>query len=248
LGLLLASAGTRVLTHATAQQVGLPRIGDVATNWLVFAFAIGVSLLASILFGISPAWQTAKIDVNDALKQAGRGLAGSSSPVRNALVVVQVALSFALAIGAGLLFRSFLALNGVDPGFRTSGMLVMYAHEPAHTFDEYLQAGRFLGHAVDELRHMPGVASAAAAMGVPTGQYGSNGGYVVDGQDFRQRIGNLAQATFSLAGPGYFSTIGIPLVRGRDFTSGDSYDRPAVARISGATARPSFPGQASPGP
>jgi putative ABC transport system permease protein len=243
LGLLLAYAGTRLLTQATAQQAGLPRIGDIAVNWMVFAFAIGVSLLASFLFGISPAWQAAKVDVNDALKQAGRGLAGSSGHPGNALVVVQVALSFALAIGAGLLFRSFLALNGVDLGYRTQGMLVMYAHDPAYTLDDYLQAGRFFEGAVEQMKQMPGVTAAAAAMGVPTGQYGSNGGYVVDGQDFRAHLGNLAQATFSLSGPGYFSTMGIPLVRGRDFTAGDRYDRQFVAIISESLARQSFPGQ-----
>jgi predicted permease len=80
-------------------------------------------------------------------------------------------------------------------------------------------------------------------MGVPTGQYGSNGGYVVDGQDFRQHLGNLAQATFSLAGPGYFSTMGIPLRRGRDFNPADSYDHQFVAIISESLARQSFPGQ-----
>src|SRR5262249_33085510 len=137
LGVLLANVVLRVLTQATAQQVGLPRLGDIAINWTVFAFAISVSLVASVLFGISPAWQTAKADVNDALKQAGRGLAGSSNRVRTVLVVVQVALSFALAIGAGLLVRSFVALSGVDLGVRTQGMLVMYTHEPAHTLDEY---------------------------------------------------------------------------------------------------------------
>src|SRR5262249_11983384 len=243
LGVLLANVVLRVLTQATAQQVGLPRLGDIAINWTVFAFAISVSLVASVLFSISPAWQTAKADVNDALKQAGRGLAGSSNRVRTVLVVVQVALSFALAIGAGLLVRSFVALSGVDLGVRTQGMLVMYTHEPAHTLDEYLQAGRFLEHAVEQIREMPGVASAAGAMGVPTGQSGSNGGDVVDGQDFRQRVGNLAQATFSLAGPGYFSTMGIPLLRGRDFTTGDGYDRPFVAIVSESLARQSFPGQ-----
>jgi putative ABC transport system permease protein len=243
LGLLLAYVGTRVLTQATAQQVGVPRIGDIDVNWTVFAFAIGVSLLASVLFGLSPAWQAAKVDVNDALKQAGRGLAGSSGHVGHALVVVQVALSFALAIGAGLLFRSFLALNGVDLGYRTQGMLVMYTHEPAHTLNDYLKAGRFLAEAVEQVKRLPGVTAAAAAMGVPTGDYGSNGGYVVDGQDFRAHLGNLAQATFSLTGPGYFSTMGIPLVRGRDFTAGDGYDRPSVAIVSESLARQSFPGQ-----
>ena len=243
LGLLLAFVGTRVLTQASAQQVGLPRLADIQVNWIVFAFALGVSLLASFLFGTSPAWQAAKADVNDALKQGGRGLAGSSSRLRNALVVMQVALSFALAIGAGLLFRSFLALNDVDLGYRTQGMLVMYAHDPARTLNDFLQAGRFFENAVEQMKQMPGVTGAAAAMGVPTGQYGSNGGYVVDGQDFRQHLGNLPQAIFSLAGPGYFSTMGIPLRRGRDFSSSDSYDRQFVAIISESLARQSFGGQ-----
>jgi putative ABC transport system permease protein len=243
LGLLLALVGTRVLTQATAQQVGLPRLADIQVNWTVLAFAAGVSVVASVLFGISPAWQAGHVDVNDALKQAGRGVTGSSGRLRSALVVVQVALSFALAIGAGLFMRSFLALTAVDLGFRTQDMLVMYAHDPAHTLDEFLRAGRRLDAAAEQLQQMPGVISAAGAMGVPTGQYGSNGGYVVDGQDFRQATGTLAQATFSLSGPRYFSTMGIPLRRGRDFNPSDSFDRPSVAIISESLARQSFAGQ-----
>jgi len=240
-GVLLAVAGTGVLTSATAQQVGLPRLAEIHVNWTVLVFTMSVSLAASFLFGASPAWHAANADVNDALKQAGRGLAGSSGRIRDALVVAQVALSFALAIGAGLLFRSFVALASVDLGFRTQGMLVMYAHDPAHTLDDFLRAGRFFEHAVDEMRQVPGVTSAAAAMGVPTGQYGSNGGYVVDGQNFFDRRNGLAQATFSLSGPSYFSAMGIPLLRGRDFEAGDAYDRPFVAIVSESLARQSFP-------
>jgi putative ABC transport system permease protein len=242
-GMLLALVGTRALTHATAQQVGLPRIDDIQVNWIVFAFALGISVLASVTFGLSPASQAARVDLNEALRRAGRGLAGSSNRLRHALVVVQVALSFALAIGAGLLFRSFLALTNVELGYRTEGMLVMYAHDPARTLPEYLQAGRQLDRAVEQIRQLPGVTSAAGAMGVPTGQYGSNGAYVVDGQDFRQRINNRAQAIFSLAGPGYFSTMDIALLRGRDFSPGDAYDRPPVAIVSESLARQSFPGR-----
>jgi putative ABC transport system permease protein len=242
-GLLLAFVGTRTLSNATAQQAGLPRLADVQVNWTVFLFAVSVSLAASLLFGMSPAWQAAKIDVNDALKQAGRGLAGSSSRLRHALVVLQVALSFALAVGAGLFVRSFLALTSVDLGYRPQGMLVMYAHDPAKSLNDFLQAGRFFAHAVDEMKRLPGVVAAAEAMGVPTGLYGSNGGYTVDGQDFRAHIGTLAQATFSLTGPGYFSTMGIPLRRGRDFDADDGFDRPFVAIVSESLARQSFPGQ-----
>jgi predicted permease len=243
LGLFLASFGTRALTQVTAQQVGLPRLADIQVNWAVFAFAIGVSLLASFLFGLSPAWQASRVNANDALKQAGRGLTGSSGRLRNTLVVVQIALSFALAIGAGLLVRSFMALNKVDLGYRPEGVLVMAAHEPARTLNDYLQAAHFFDTAVEEMKRIPGVTSAAAVMGLPAGQYGSNGGYTVDGQDFRAHIGRLPQANFSLSGPGYFSAMSIPLLRGRDFTSSDLYDRPFAAIISESLARQSFAGQ-----
>jgi len=243
LGLLLAFLGTRGLAQATAEQVGLPRLTDIQMNWTVFAFAIMVSLACSLLFGLSPAWQAAKVNLSDELKQAGRGLAGSSNRLRNALVVAQVALSFALAIGAGLLFRSFIALNTVNLGYRTRGMLVMYAHDPARTLEDYLQAGRTLQNAVDQMKQVPGVTAAAAAMGVPTGQYGSNGGYVIDGQDFSGHVRHLAQADFSLASPGYFATMDIPFLRGRDFTTNDSYEHPFVAIISESLAKQSFAGK-----
>lgn len=244
LGLFLAFAGTRLLTHATAQQVGLPRLADIQMNWTVFAFAITVSLFSSFLFGISPAWRSANVDLNDALKQSSRGLAASSHRLRNSLVVVQVALSFALTVGAGLLFRSFLALNSVDLGFRSQGMLVMYAHDPAQTLDDHLQAGRFFEKAVSEMSQIPGVTSAAQAMGLPTGAYGSNGGYTVDGQEFSpEHLAHFAHADFTVSGPGYFSTMGIPLLRGRDFNAADGYDRPFVAIISESLAQQSFSGK-----
>jgi putative ABC transport system permease protein len=242
LGGLAAVVATRVLTQATAQQVGLPRLAEIEPNLVLLGFAVAVSIGATLIFGVSPAWKAAQVEPTDALKQAGRGLAGTSSRLRNTLVVVQVALAFALAISATLFFRSFVGLNRVDLGFRSENTLVAYAHRPARALDEYLEAGRFLEEAVAELGQINGVISAAAAMGVPTGQYGSNGGYAIDGQEFRPGA-DLPQATFSLAGPGYFGTMGIPLRRGRDFTAGDRYDRPRVAIISESLARQSFPGQ-----
>src|SRR5205807_8878333 len=109
---------------------------DIQVNWSVFIFVIGVSLHSSFLFGVSPAWQASKVELRDALNQAGGGWAGSSNRLRNSLVVVQVALSFALAIGAGLLFRSVLMLSSVELGYRTQSMLVMSAHDPARTLDD----------------------------------------------------------------------------------------------------------------
>jgi len=244
LGLLLAFIGTRGLAHATARQVGLPRLPDIQVNWSVLGFAICVSLASSFLFGMSPARLAAQVHLIDELKHSGRGLAGSSNRLRNALVVAQVALSFALAIGAGLLFRSFLALNTVDLGYRTAGMLVMYAHDPAHTLEESLAAGRTLENSVEQMKQVPGVTAAAATMGLPTGEYGSNGSYGIDGQDFREHRNHPdTQADFSLASPGYFRTMDIPLLGGREFTANDTYDHPFVAIISESLGRQSFPGK-----
>jgi putative ABC transport system permease protein len=243
LGLLIAFAGTMLLARAGAQQVGLPRVSDIHVNWIVFLFAMGISLAASFLFGISPALHASKVDFNDALKAGGRGVAGGSNRLRNGLVVAQIALSFVLAIGAGLLFRSFLALTSVNLGFRTDGMLVMYAHDPARTLDDYLAAGRFFQNVVAEMRALPGVKSAAAVMGIPTGEYGSNGNYVIDGHNWEPARFAAAHADFTLTSPGYFSTMGIPLLRGRDFNAGDNYDGQFVTIISESVARQSFPGQ-----
>src|SRR5262249_600652 len=122
--------------------------------------------------------------------------------------------------------------------------LVMSAHAPARTLDDNLRAGRLLANAVEEMRRIPGVISSAAAMGVPAGDFGSNGAYSVDGQQLNPGLFHkAAQANYTVSGPGYFAAMGIPLQRGRDFELSDSYDRPFVAVISESLCRQSFPGQ-----
>jgi putative ABC transport system permease protein len=201
--------------------------------------------LASLLFGLIPAWQATRLDPQDALKQAGsRGLVGGSQPrLRSALVVAQIALSLVLAIGAGLLLRSFAALTSVQLGYRTEGILVMYAHTPAASLKEYLAVGHSFEKLFSKLSAIPGVTSVAAAMGLPTGQYSSSGSYAVEGKQIFAPGQHLPQAGFRLATPGYFATMGIPLSRGRDFSAGDLYDAPFVAIISEALARQSFPNE-----
>src|SRR5262249_30875096 len=147
-------------------------------------FALAAALVTSILFGIAPAWQATRIDLQDALKQGGtRGLlGGGSSRLRTGLVVGQVAVALVLAIGAGLLFRTLIALHSADLGFRTEGILVTYANMPAHTPAEQEQAGRFFDQLVDRLRQLPSVNSTAFAFGLPTGEYGSNGYLAIEGR------------------------------------------------------------------
>lgn len=245
LGLLLAQLGTQAVLRVPADRVLLPRWNEVRIDRLVLAFVTAVSLLTSLFFGLVPSWQARCIDLQDALKQGGsRGLVGGrSSRLRNTLVVAQIALSFVLAIGAGLLLRSFAALTSIDLGYRRDGILVMYAHAPARTLDQYLAAGRSFENLFAQLSGIPGVTSVAAAMGLPTGQYSSDGSYAVEGKQIFAPGRHLPHAGFRLAGPGYFATLGIPLERGRDFFARDQYNSAPVAIISETLARESFPNE-----
>ncbi len=244
LGVGLAASGTRILLAASAQFIPAPLLGGIGLDWRVLAFAIGASLATSVLFGVAPAWQSSGVQLQDALRLGGtRGLLGAgSSGLRNALVVAQISLSLMLAIGAGLLFRTVLALQHIELGYRTEGILVAYAHAPAHTLPEALEAGRSFDRLFERLRSLPGVLGSGGAMGLPSGPYGSNGSYGIEGKhafggDFRK----LPWANFSLASPDYFSTMGIPVLRGRVFNDGDAYDRTAVVVISDSVARQQFP-------
>jgi predicted permease len=245
LGLLLANLGTDLLLRVSSEQVPLPRLNDVHVDRVVLIFATAISLVSSLLFGLVPAWQATRVDLHDALKQGGaRGLLGGRSPrLRNGLVIAQIALSFVLAIGAGLLMRSFMALNSAQLGFRSEGILVMYAHAPAKTLDEQLGAGRLFERLFGDLAALPGVKSVAGAMGLPTGQYGSDGYYAVEGKHIFAPGQRLPHAGFRLASPGYFSTMGISLLRGREFSSRDEYNAGFVAIISEALARETFPNE-----
>ena len=241
-GLLLAQLGTDVLQRISTD---VPRLDEVHIDRVVLAFVTGVSLLSCLLFGLPPAFEAMRVDPQQALQQGGsRGLLGGRSPrLRNTLVIAQIALSFVLAIGAGLLLRSFAALSSVQLGYRTDGILVMYAHTPARTLPEYLAVGRSFENLFTKLAEIPGVASVAAAMGLPTGQYGSDGSYAVEGKQIFGAGQKLPHAGFRLASPGYFRTMGIPLTRGRDFSSRDLEPATPVAIISETLARESFPNQ-----
>ena len=245
LGVAIASIGTDALLLGGG-GVPLPRLADVTIDWRVLLFAVGLCVLSSVAFGLAPAFQAARVNLTDALKQAGaRGvLGGQSGSLRSALVVAQIASSFVLVIGAGLLFRSFLTLTSMQLGFRTDAMLVMYAHAPARTLDDYIRVTQFETELFQRIRQLPGVVSVAGARGLPTGQYGSNGGYVIEGQGtMKNHPRQLPQADFSLSSPGYFATMGIPLIRGRDFVDADRVGGNPVVIVSDALVRQSFPNQ-----
>jgi putative ABC transport system permease protein len=253
IGIVITRLATATLLNIGTRYLPVPRIHEIHIDWRVLLFATAVSILTAIVFALMPIHEISRPDIRDAISRAGsRGSVGAgTSRMRSALVVTQIALSFALAINAGLLLRSFAALGDVSLGFRKDHLLVTYAHAPAGSsiFDQsgienYLRAGQAIDDIVEHLRRVPDVAVVGAVMGLPTGQYDSSGAYAVEGKhgttgDFRL----LPQAGYRLSGPGYFQTIGMGLLRGRDFTNADVYGHTPVAIISEALAQKTFPSE-----
>jgi predicted permease len=250
LGLVIAQIGISALLSIGSHYVPVPRIQEIHVDWRVLLFTAAISVITAIVFGLVPLQEISRLGMRDAISQSGsRGSVGrGSSRMRQTLVGVQIALSFMLAINAGLLLRSFLALTDVPLGFRQDHLLVAYAHAPArgsifeHTgIENYIRAGQTLDDIVGQLKRVPGVLADGAVMGLPTGQYNADGSYAVEGkQTFGGNYGRLPHAGYRLNGPGYFSTMGIRLLHGRDFTESDLYGRTPVAIISESLARQSF--------
>lgn len=242
-GVALAYAGVGWLVRMA--PVALPRLDEIAVDPTVLGFAALASVVASVVFGLAPAWHASKVDLRERLTEGGsRGAIGSASNrLRTGLAIAEIGLAVVLAIGGGLLFRSFVALSHVELGYHTDGVLIVQAHLP--TTEEREDQSR----AVDRLERLfpaltalPGVQAASATVGLPLGSMTSNGSYAVEGRHVFAPGQDLPSATFRLASPGYFQTLGIPVRRGREFSPQDRYDNRFVAIISESLARETFPG------
>ncbi len=242
----LAFAGVGALVRLSPPS--LPRLEEIHVDPAALLFNLAVSLGAAALFGLWPALRAARVDVHDALKQGGtRGVMGGGRGewVRGALVSSEIALALVLTLGAGLLFRSFLALNAVDLGYHTEGRLVLTASIPAKTEAQHLQAGATFERIFAALRELPGVSAVAGVMGLPSGPYGSDGLYAVEGMHVFSdaQFERLPHAGFRLTSPGYFAAMGVPLIAGRDFNERDLYEAEPVAIVSATLARQVFQGE-----
>jgi putative ABC transport system permease protein len=237
---LIAAWGIRGLVAVA--PAGLPRIADVHVNLRVLLFASSVSLAASLVFGLAPALHASRSDLNEVIKQGGRTMTGGASGrLRAWLIVFETAAAVVLVIGAGLLIRSFAALTGVELGFRTERMLVADTAVPIASIAAAPEAVRFYHTLLPELAAVPGVEAVSAVMGVPT-RTRSNGGYAIEGGPTFEQMGvRSPQAIFTVNTPGYFATLGVPILEGRDFTDADTNSAPLVTIVNEALARQSFP-------
>ena len=239
-GLLLAYGGSRALVALAPAD--LPRLSEVTVDRWVLAFTLGTAIITSLLFGLAPALYAARVDLSEALKQGGRRMVSRTGIVRTrgVLVVAETALAVVLLSAAGLLLKSFKALQSVDLGFRPEKVLTMKATVPA----PIPAARQFFEDMLPQIRALPGVLAAGATMALP-GQIGSmaTGPYFFDHLPPQKDWPAAPSAVISVVAPGTFRALGIPLKSGRDFNDSDGSTRPQVAVVNEALVRKSLPGE-----
>jgi len=244
-GLLLASTLVQALTALSPAT--LTGIDEVRMDMPVLLFALGLSLVSTVLFGLVPALHGARLDLSGALKQGGSraGGARAGTRFRSALVVAEVALSVILLAAAGLLLRSFQALQHVDLGFTTDRVLVAYTEYAVRDGipEDLRTRSRFYADILDRLRAVPGVraASGVAYLGMGREPRSPRDFYIQGRPDGRP--GERPQAEFHAITSDYFETLEIPVRAGRDFDRSDTPDRPPIVIVNETLARMAFPGE-----
>ena len=239
LGLVAAHFGIQLLLKLFADQ--LPQLGEIKLSGPVLAFTFALSVVTGILAGLLPALSMTRNDVNDALKQGlGRTDASSgSSATRSALVVVEVALSLVLLIGAGLMIRSLSKLQTIDPGFDQHNALTMNVQVNKKMFADATEESQFFNQVIERVRSMPGVEFAGAIDNLPLNG-GSNQPVAIEGHP-ALALSEQPEVSARVATPGYFKAMRIPLLQGRDINSDDRADSAAAVVISQSMAKQFWP-------
>jgi putative ABC transport system permease protein len=238
-GLLLAVWGVQLL--ARLSSAGLPRANEIAIDVRALLFTAAVSLLTGLAFGVFPALQSSRPHSGEALKGEGRTTTAKRQRARNLLVVSEVALSLILLVGAGLLIRSFLALQSVDPGFNSANILTMRLNLSGPKAKSGTQAIAFQSQLLERIKALPGVQSAATRSFVPITNDWALLSFAIAGRPLDSA--NRPIAYYNAISPEYFSTMRIPLVSGREFNPQDVRDKQNVAIVNSTLARRYFPNE-----
>ncbi|MBI1764204.1 MAG: ABC transporter permease [Acidobacteria bacterium] len=245
-GLTLAWWGVDALIGLAPK---LPRLAEVRVDGRVLAFTCGLALLTSLLFGLAPAAQAAKPDLNEALKEGGRGTAGSarSRRVRNVLVAAELALSLILLVSAGLMVNSLLRMQRVNPGFRTDHILTLqislpltkYPDDPGHL---ELAAG-FFQQLVERVKALPGVQAAGVSSALPLTNSGWGKLFSIEDRPAPKALDKVPVVQYRQVSGDYFNTLGFALRKGRLLNERDTRDTLSVAVINEALARRYWPNE-----
>jgi putative ABC transport system permease protein len=244
-GILLAMWGTSLLVSLIPSS--LPRFNPIAVNGGVLAFTAVISLLTALLFGLAPALHASKTDVQESLREGGRGGndGRSRSYLRSLLVISEVALAMLLLVGSGLLIKTFAALRHADPGFSAAHVLAVDlplspADFPSHHEDQALE---FFHNLVERIDTLPGVKSSGATTSLPLGGGGWGKFVDVQGRTPPASLDQVPVVRFQLSTSGYFPAIGARLKKGRFFTDADTQTSFGVAIINESFAKRFFPGE-----
>jgi predicted permease len=203
-----------------------------------------ISVGTGVLFGLAPALQASRTDPKEGLHRGGRATMGGGRQrrLRNALVISEVSLACVLLIGAGLMLRSFLNLLHLNPGFQTDHVITALLSLPRERYKSPQNALRFIQQLPEPMRSLPGVESAGVGSDIPWTGYDDNmGGFTIEGKQPAPH--EEFHARYHMATPGYFRALGIPLLRGRDFTDADKIDAPLVLIINHTMAERYWPGE-----
>jgi len=245
LGLVGASGGAiaavgllKVMLPLAGDRI--PRLADTTVDWRVLAFSIALAILTSVLFGLAPALQATRTDPAGELKEGARTIAAGRDRFQSALVTGQIALGVVLLVGAGLLLAAFVAQIRSDPGFAIDRLLTFEVGVSAPQYSEDAQIA-FCDRLREELRAIPGVESAAAGTPLPLQGHEMRVGFEIDGSAIPRA--ERPRSDIAIVTPAYFKTMGIPLLRGRDFSEADRRGAPLVMIVNQAFARKFFPGQ-----
>ena len=239
-GVLVAYWGTRLLVGSAPLEI--PRVGEIGIDATVLGFALLVSLGTGIAFGLAPALQYTRPGSFGGLRE-GRGTTGSAARrrVRHTLVVAEVALAVVLVIGAGLLAKSFRQLQHVDLGFDSTGLLTAHVLPPEARYDTREKVRAFYEELRSRLRATPGISEVAISMEHPLSP-GWTTSFTIEGRP-APLPGHEPEARIRPVMPGYFRTVGIRLLRGRDIAETDRAESPGVVVINESFARRHFPGE-----
>jgi putative ABC transport system permease protein len=237
LGLLLAMwIVTWLLLHLPE---GFPRAHEIGIDTAVFAFTFGVSLLTGVVFGLAPAIQAARSDVNDALKSGGKGSINSGARLRRGFVVAEVALSLMLFIGAGLLIKSFWRLTNVNPGFQPDHLLTLHVSLPEQKYKEDAQVIEFFRNMPERLSTLPGVKAVSAVNRLPISGGDPHGELTIEARTFA--AGEAPGVSYRRILPNYFRAMGVPLLQGREFDDRETGGKPDVVIVNQKMAQSYWP-------
>jgi predicted permease len=240
LGILIAVWGTSGLLTYVPQE--LPRSRNVGVDFTVLVFAVALSALTGLLFGLAPAFRSSSTDLRESLQESSRGTSRGRHGLQNGLVVAEVGLALVLLVGAGLTLRTILHLYRVKTGFATSGALVFGVSLPASRYHSGPADRAFYRDLTARIGNLPGVRAVGATQIMPMSGADNENPFYIQGQP-KPQPQNMAWAMSYVTTPGYASAMGITLLRGRPFTDQDTLRSRPVVLIDDELAQKVFPGQ-----